>query len=73
MSIFQQIVGKQKGNPIWLGVSVIGITFGIYGAFRYGYRPWSKKRRFEEAEHYANIIFEKENQAQNTNESEYFE
>ncbi|KAJ8973649.1 hypothetical protein NQ317_002923 [Molorchus minor] len=56
MSSFFNWQKKQYGNPNLLIIAVVGFTFSFYGFYRYGYKPWSKKRKMHEAEEYADYI-----------------
>lgn len=62
MSLHRTLVAKYSGKPGLLIVAAACFTFSLFGFYRYGYKPWNRKRKFNEAEEYANFVYEKEKQ-----------
>lgn len=49
---------KQKGRPLLLILSMLGLSFSAIGVYTYFYKPWARHRRLSEAEEFANILIE---------------
>lgn len=61
---YKSWVTKQGGNPAYLVVSVIGFTCGVYLTYRHFYAPWVLRKRLEEANSYAAVLYSHETKKQ---------
>lgn len=65
MSLHKTLSRKYGGRPHLLLIAGACLTFSFYGFYRYGYKPWNRRKKLNEAEEYANFIYEKQNERNN--------
>lgn len=59
-SSYKAWASKQKGNPQMLVVTFVGFTIGAYLLHKTVYKPYKRQKILEEAEAYAQHIYDLE-------------